>query len=64
MHLFSFGKPFCDLFLLFFFFFREIVREKRGGRGGRGEDAWSVKYESIELWCSQQAIIINSNASK
>ena len=28
------------------------------------EDAWSVKYESIELWCSQQAIIINSNASK
>ena len=48
----------------FFYCFLEIVREKRGGRGGRGEDAWSVKYESIELWCSQQAIIINSNASK
>ena len=35
-----------------FFFF--IVREKRGGKGRRGEDAWSVKYESIELWCSQR----------
>ena len=51
----------CCFFLIVFL---EIVREKRGGRGGRGEDAWSVKYESIELWCSQQAIIINSNASK
>ena len=48
----------------FFNCFLKIVREKRSGRGGRREDAWSVKYESIELWCSQQAIIINSNASK
>ena len=56
-------KLFCDLFLFFFFYcFLEIVREKRGGRGGQGEDAWSVKYESIELWCSQQAVITNSNA--
>ena len=46
----------CDLFLLFLFFelFLEMVREKRGGRGGQGEDAWSVKYESIELCCSQR----------
>ena len=45
----------CDLFLLVFFFlvFLEIIREKRGGKGRRGEDAWSVKYESIELCCSQ-----------
>ena len=55
MRLFSFGKHFCDLFLLVFFnCFLEIVREKRGGKGRRGEDAWSVKYESIELWCSQR----------
>ena len=47
----------------FFFFILEIVREKRGGKGRQGEDAWSVKYESIELWCSQ-TIIINSNTSK
>ena len=50
---------------------------KRGGRGGRGEDAWSIKYDkSIELWsikCDKSIelfvhikirIIINSNASK
>ena len=48
----------------FFYCFLEIVREKRGGKGRRGEDAWSVKYEYIhvELCCSQR--IINSNASK
>ena len=28
-------KTFCDMFLLFFL--SGIVREKRGGRGGRGE---------------------------
>ena len=50
MRLFSFGKLFCDLFLLVFF----IVREKKGGKGRRGEDAWSVKYESIDLCCSQR----------
>ena len=56
MRLFSFGKLFCNLFLLFLFFelFLEMVREKRGGKGRRGEDAWSVKYESIELCCSQR----------
>ena len=43
---------FCDLFPLFFCL--EIVREKRGRKGRQGEDAWSVKYESIELWCSQR----------
>ena len=37
---------FCDLFLLFCIVL-EMVREKRGGKGGQGEDAWSVKYESI-----------------
>ena len=30
--------------------FLEMVREKRGGKG---EDAHSVKYESIQLCCSQ-----------
>ena len=35
-------KTFCDLFLLFFL---EIAREKRGGKGRQGEDAWSVKNE-------------------
>ena len=49
--LFSFGKRSCDLFLLLFFIVLEIVREKRGRQG---EDAWSVKYESIELYCSQR----------
>ena len=27
---------------------------KRGGKGRQGEDAQSVKYESIELCCSQK----------
>ena len=35
----------------FFYCCLEIVREKRGRQG---EDAWSVKYESIELCCSQR----------
>ena len=34
--------------------FLEIVREKRGGKGRRQKDAWSLKYESIELCCSQR----------
>ena len=52
------GKTFCDLFLLglFFIVFR-MVREMRGRKGKRGEDAQSVKYESIELCCSQRIII-------
>ena len=32
----------CFLVCLFFV---GIVREKRGGRGGQGENAWSVKYK-------------------
>ena len=48
----------CSCSFIVFFFFRN--RENRGGRGGRGEDAWSVKCESIELWCSQRTIAINS----
>ena len=50
----------CVFFLLlcvcFFvcFFLLGMVREKRGGRGDRGEDAWSVKYKSILLHCSQR----------
>ena len=34
---------FCWIFLNCFL---EIVREKRGGRGGRGEDAWSVSMKA------------------
>ena len=39
----AFGKLFPAVFL-------DIVR---GKRGRQGEDAWSVKYESVELCCSQ-----------
>ena len=35
--------------LLFF-----MVSEKNGGRGDQGEDAWSVKYKSIEFCCLQR----------
>ena len=38
-----------------------MVREKRGGRGGQGEDAWSIKYDNVHI---QLRIIINSNAFK
>ena len=59
--LFSFRKLFCDLFLLFFvlffvfvsfvclFFCLGMVREKRGGRGGQAEDAWSMKYDNVHI---------------
>ena len=43
-------KTFCDLFLLFFvavvcflYCCLGMVRENRGGRGGQGEDVWSIK---------------------
>ena len=49
-------------FFFFFELFFEIVGEKRGGKRRRGEDAQSVKYESIELCYSQRTI--NSKASK
>ena len=62
MRLFSFGKVFCDLFLVPFFVFLEVVREE-GGR--QGEDAWSVGYETWNCVVhKEQRIIINSNASK
>ena len=39
-----------------------MVREKRGGRGGQGEDAWSIKFDNVHI---QLRIIIklpvNSN---
>ena len=49
-------KTFCELFLLFFLFFLCVcvcvlycclgmVKEKRGRRGGQGEDAWSIKFD-------------------
>ena len=44
-----------DLFVTCSCCFLRMVSEKRGGRGGRGEDAWSVKYETIELCYSQRA---------
>ena len=47
------SENFCDLFLLPFFFL-EIERKEK--RGGKGREAWSVKYESIELCCSQRTI--------
>ena len=34
-----------------------MVREKRSGRGGQGEDAWS---ESIELCHKEQTVVTNS----
>ena len=38
-------KTFCDLLLLLFWYCcLGMVREKRGGTGGRGEDAQSIKY--------------------
>ena len=44
MRLLSFRKLFvtCSCCCFFFCFLGGIVREKRGGREGRGEDAWSV----------------------
>ena len=45
----SIQKTFCDLFLLFFVVVcflcccSGMVKEKRGGRGGQGEDVWSIK---------------------
>ena len=51
MHLFSFRKLFVTCSYCFF-----SIREKRGGRGGRGENALSVKSKSIELCCSQETM--------
>ena len=48
MHLFSFRKLFVTCSCYFFFVVclyccLGMEREKRGGRGGQGEDAWSIK---------------------
>ena len=40
------------IFVTCLFFFKlvlEVVKEKRGEKGRRGKDAWSVKYKGIEL---------------
>ena len=41
----------CSCCLFVFYCFVEIAREKRGRQG---EDPLSVKYENIELCCSQK----------
>ena len=68
MRLFSLRELFCDLFLFFVvvvvLFIWGMVREKRGGRGDQGEDAWSVKYGCTLLCCSQRTVVVNSYAFK
>ena len=61
---FSFRKLFCDLFLLYFFF--GMVKEKRGGRTGQGEGAWSrsVKYETIERFGALRSTPTRSTPTK
>ena len=41
-------------------FFLGMVRKKRGGRGGWGEDAWSVKYECTLICCKELLEILSS----
>ena len=54
MHLFSFGKLFTDLFLLLYLLvFRNGIKKRGQGKEGEGK-IQSVKYESIELCCSQR----------
>ena len=38
-----------------------MVREKKGGRGGQGEDAWYIKYANVH---TQLRIIINFHKFK
>ena len=38
-----------------------MVREKRGGRGGQAEDAWSIKYDNVHI---KLRIIIKLPCSK
>ena len=69
MRLFSFRKLYCDLFLLFFVFFCNLlgmVTEKRRGRVGRGEDAWCVQYDIVQniFVHKELRIVIKSDASK
>ena len=63
---FPFGKLFCDLFLLVFFFFwncfLEMVREKRGGKG-KMHNLESMKIYNCVVH-KEKRIIINSKASK
>ena len=53
------GLIFVVLFF-FFFFFLGMTREKRGGKGGQVEDAWSVKYRI--LLSVKTKVVVNSNA--
>ena len=43
-----------NFFVTCSWFFLGMVREKRGGRGGQGEGAWSVKYKCTLFCCSQR----------
>ena len=56
MHLFSFRNFFWHISVAFFLYCcLGMVREKRGRRGGWGEDAWSIKYDNnIQLFCSHK----------
>ena len=47
-----------DMFMLFFL---GVIREKRGGKGGRRVDTWSVEYESIKV-CKRKPVVVSSNA--
>ena len=65
MRLFSFGKLFCDSFLLFFLggnCFLEMVREKRGGKG-KMHNLESMKIYNCVVH-KEKRIITNSKASK
>ena len=70
--LFSFGKLFYDLYLICVcvcvcLCVLEMVREKRGRRGGQGEDAWSVKYEkygTCMLFTEKQSLQIRTPSSE
>ena len=37
-----------------------MLSEKRGGGEGQREEAWFVKYQRIELRCSQRTAVVNS----
>ena len=47
MHFFSFRKLFVTCSYCFLLFF--VLQERRGGRGGQGKDAWSIKYDNVHI---------------
>ena len=54
-------KTFYDLLFLFILLFRNSKREERWG--GRGEDAWSVKYDNnTELFVHIKLRIIKNSS--